>query len=400
MKQLIKGDKVLWGLLALLAVFSFLPIFSASSNLAYVLGKGTPWGHLLKHFIILGLGFLFMFAIHKIPFHYFKGVSVLMLPIVLLLLVYTIAQGTSIAGANASRWVQIPIIGLSFQSSALASVVLMIYTAFYLAKNKDRSPSFKASLLPLWVPVFLVVLLILPANFSTAGLIFVGVCILCFVGHYPIRHLLAIMGCGIVVLAFFFLIAKSFPEAIPNRVDTWVHRIEAFFENEGQSEGYQIEQAKIAIASGSIFGMGAGKSMMKNFLPHSSSDFIYAIVVEEFGLVGGIVLIMVFMLLLFRIIVIIHKTQDVFGKLMVFGLGIPIILQAFVNIGVALNVFPVTGQTLPMISSGGTSAWMTCISFGIILSVTVANQKQQDVAATETFEADSENPIVILSETT
>jgi cell division protein FtsW len=160
MFQALKGDKVLWGILGLLAIFSFLPIFSASSNLVYVVGKGTPWGYFMKHFVILTIGFVLLFSVHKIPSYYFRGISILMLPIVVLLLIYTATQGTVIAGANASRWIRIPIIGLSFQTSTLASVVLMTYSATYLSKLEEATPTFKSSLLRFWLPVFVVVLLI------------------------------------------------------------------------------------------------------------------------------------------------------------------------------------------------------------------------------------------------
>ena len=350
----LKGDKVLWGILALLAIFSFLPVFSASSNLAYVVGKGTPWGYLFKHFVILGIGFVLMFSTHKIPYNYFKGISILMLPVVMLLLLYTASQGTVIDGANASRWIRIPIIGLSFQTSTLASVIAMIYTARYFSKHKDKKISFKSSLIELWLPIFIVVLLIFPSNLSTAALLFLMVLIVSFVAGYPIKYLLTICGTGLALVMLFFLLIKSFPGVFPNRVDTWMSRIENFSSGESADGNYQVERAKTAIVTGKIFGVGAGKSRMKNFLPQSSSDFIYAIIVEEFGLIGGIGLIILYLLLLFRIVVISYKATDVFGKLVVIGLGIPIIFQAFINMGVALQVLPVTGQTLPMISSGGT----------------------------------------------
>ena len=178
MFQLLKGDKVLWGILALLAIFSFLPIFSASSNLVYVVGRGTHWGYLVKHFVILVIGFVLMYSIHKIPFHYFKGISILMLPVIILLLIYTASQGTTIDGANASRWVKIPLIGLSFQTSTLASVVIMVFTANHLSKPNLRSIKFSKSLIQLWLPVITVVLLIFPSNLSTAAILFVMVLIL------------------------------------------------------------------------------------------------------------------------------------------------------------------------------------------------------------------------------
>lgn len=396
MFDLLKGDKVLWGIVTLLAIFSFLPVFSASSNLVYVVGTGTPWGYLMKHFVILVIGFVLMYSIHKIPFHYFKGISILMLPVVLLLLIYTASQGTVIDGANASRWVKIPIIGLSFQTSTLAAVVLMIFTANHLSKPNLRQLKFSHSLLQLWLPVFAVVLLIFPSNLSTAALLFLMVVLLAFVAHYPLKYLLSICGMGLAAVLLFFVLVKAFPGAFPNRVDTWVKRIENFSSGKSDDGNYQVARAKTAIVSGKIFGLGAGKSRMKNFLPQSSSDFIYAIIVEEFGLIGGVGLITLYLLLLFRIVVIAHKAQNLFGKLTVIGLGIPIILQAFINIGVALQVLPVTGQNLPMISSGGTSAWMTCIAMGIILSVSARNESSP---IGQEISENLNNPIQILSET-
>lgn len=395
MFQILKGDKVLWGILALLAIFSFLPIFSASSNLVYVVGRGTPLGYLVKHFVILVIGFVLMYTVHNIPFHYFKGISILMLPIVVVLLVYTATQGTVIDGANASRWVKIPFIGLSFQTSALASVVVMVYTANYLSKPDLRSIKFSKSIIQLWLPVLVVVLLIFPSNLSTAALLFAMVLILAFVAHYPSRYLMTICGLGLAFVLLFFLLVKAFPESFPNRMDTWMSRIENFSSGKSNDGNYQVARAKTAIVSGKIFGLGAGKSRMKNFLPQSSSDFIYAIIVEEFGLIGGIGLILLYLLLLFRIVVIAHNTINLFGKLMVVGLGIPIIFQAFINIGVALQVLPVTGQNLPMISSGGTSAWMTCIAMGIILSVSAKRVMITDAPENEKMNT---NPISILSE--
>lgn len=395
MFQLLKGDKVLWGILALLAIFSFLPIFSASSNLVYVVGRGTHWGYLVKHFVILVVGFVLMYSIHKIPFHYFKGISILMLPVIILLLIYTASQGSTIDGANASRWVKIPLIGLSFQTSTLASVVIMVFTANHLSKPNLRSIKFSKSLIQLWLPVITVVLLIFPSNLSTAAILFVMVLILAFVAHYPLSYLITICGIGLAFVLLFFLLVKAFPGTFPNRIDTWVSRIENFSSGESEDGNYQIARAKTAIVSGKVFGLGAGKSRMKNFLPQSSSDFIYAIIVEEFGLVGGIGLILIYLLILFRIVVIIHNTMSLFGKLTVFGLGIPIIFQAFINIGVALQLLPVTGQNLPMISSGGTSAWMTCIAMGIILSVSV---KRVITNETQNKEEISLNPIRIISE--
>ena len=396
-KNIILGDRVLWVALALLSIFSFLPVFSASSNLTYVVGQGTPWSHLLKHFIVLLFGFGLMYGLHKIPYQYFKGISILALPLIILLLIYTASQGNLIAGANANRWIRIPIVGLSFQTSTLASIVLLAYVAHLMSKDNPKLYRLKTSILPLWLPVFLVILLILPANLSTSALLFFMVLILVFLGGYPIRYLLGMFCMGLLMALLFVLIAKAYPDWVPNRIDTWISRIENFNSAEDSGGNYQIERAKTAIATGGLLGLGAGKSVMKNFLPQSSSDFIYAIIVEEFGLVGGTALILLYLLVLFRIVVIAHKSDTVYGKLLVLGLGLPIIIQAFVNIAVALQVFPVTGQTLPLISSGGTAAWMTCIAFGMILSVSAGQKVESD--GLEDSEDKNENPLTILSET-
>ena len=389
----IKGDKAIWGVVALLALFSFLPVYSASSNLVYVVGNGTTVGHLLKHAMLLFLGFGVIYGVHKIPTHFFKGLSLIAMPIVLLLLAYTLAQGTTIDGANASRWIRLPLVGFTFQTSTLASVVLMIYVARYLTKIKDKIISFKESILPLWLPVFLVLILILPANFSTAAIIFFMVLLLCFMGGYPIRYLMGIIGAGILLLTLFVLLAKAVPDVFPNRVDTWISRVESFWDPADTEADYQIEKAKIAIATGGIVGSGAGKSVMKNFLPQSSSDFIYAIIVEEYGLIGGFAIMFFYLLLLFRIVVVANGSSSVFSKLLVVGVGLPIVFQALINMAVAVELFPVTGQTLPLISSGGTSIWMTCLAIGIVLSASNKNMEEEENAS----ELDDTNPLEVLS---
>lgn len=389
----IKGDKLIWAIAALLAIFSFLPVYSAASNLAYVGGSGNTFSFFLKHFMHLFLGFAIMYGVHKIPYRYFRGLSMVMIPIVLVLLVVTMLQGTTIDGANASRWIQIPFVGMSFQTSTLAAVVLMVYVARYLSKIQGKTISFVETLLPLWAPVFFVLILILPANFSTTAIIFLMVMMLTFIGGYPIKYLVIIIGSGLVALTLFILVAKAFPDAMDNRVDTWVSRIENFANGEDTEADYQIEKAKIAIASGEVFGRGPGKSRQKNFLPQSSSDFIFAIIIEEYGLAGGLFLLVLYSWLLFRIVIVSQKSDTVFGKLLVLGVGLPIIFQALINMAVAVELFPVTGQTLPLISSGGTSIWMTCLAIGIILSVSAKRQEDKE------NEINEDNPLEILSET-
>ena len=389
----IKGDRMIWAIVALLAIFSFLPVYSAASNLAYTGGDGQTFSYFIKHLVHLFLGFSIIYGVHKIPYRYFKGLSMVMFPVILILLLVTLLQGSSIDGANASRWIRVPFVGLTFQPSTLSALVLMVFVARYLTKIHDTGVSFKASIIPLWIPIFSVLILILPANLSTAFIIFSMLMVLAFLGGYPLKYLGAVAGLGIVLFIFFIFSVKAFPEAMPNRVDTWTSRIENFLDNEDTAEDYQIEKAKIAIASGSIYGLGPGKSVQKNFLPQSSSDFIFAIIIEEYGLLGGLFLLTLYLLLLFRIVIVAQKADSVFGKLLSIGAGLPIVFQALINMGVAVELFPVTGQTLPLISSGGTSIWVTCLAIGIILSVSAKREEIRNE------QGEAQHPLEILSET-
>ncbi len=383
---------MIWAIVALLAIFSFLPVYSAASNLAYTYGDGQTFSYLVKHFVHLFLGFSIIYGIHRIPYRYFKGLSMVMFPVVLILLLVTLLQGTTIDGANASRWIRVPFVGFTFQPSTLAALVLMVFVARYLSKVFEQKITFKSSLVPLWLPVFVVLILILPANFSTTAIIFTMILVLAFLGGYPLKYLGAIVGSGLLVLAFFVLLAKAFPETMPNRVDTWTSRIANFMDDHDSEEDYQIEKAKIAIATGSLYGLGPGKSVQKNFLPQSSSDFIFAIIIEEYGLLGGLFLLILYLLLLFRIVIVAQKAETVFAKLLTIGVGLPIIFQALINMGVAVELFPVTGQTLPLISSGGTSIWVTCLGIGIILSVSAKREEIKNQYEGE------QHPLEILSE--
>jgi cell division protein FtsW len=272
----------------------------------------------------------------------------------------------------------------------MAIVILMVYTSFYLSKNYNKKISFNQSILPLWTPILLVLILILPSNFSTAAMIFMMILTLIFIGRYPLKYLLGIIFSGLFFLSIFVLLAKSYPDLMPNRIDTWANRIDNFIGEESIESNYQIIRAKSAIATGSIFGVGAGKSAMKNLLPQSTSDFIYAIITEEYGTIGAISILLLYTLLLFRIIIVSYKSQTVFGQLLALGVGLPIIFQAFINMGVAVQLFPVTGQPLPLISTGGTSIWMTFLALGIVLSVSVNKIDEETV--------DYNNPLNVLSE--
>jgi cell division protein FtsW len=316
-----------------------------------------------------------------------------MIPVIIVLLAYTIFQPVmSDSMTNSSRWIKIPVLGFTFQPSTLASSILLIYIARYLAKIKDDVVTFSKTILPLWVPVFIVVALIFPANFSTAAILFVLVLIICFLGGYPIKYLSLIIASGFLLLTLFILTVKAYPELMPNRVDTWTNRIENFINSENTESNYQIEKAKIAIATGGIKGLGPGKSIQKNFLPQSSSDFIYAIIIEEFGLIGGLFLVILYLWFLFRVVIISNKSESIFGSLLAISMGLPIVFQAFINMSVSVELMPVTGQTLPLISSGGTSIWMTCLSIGIILSVSKNYELENEII-------DQNNPLEILKET-
>ena len=383
----IRGDKIIWTIVSLLALFSFLPVYSASSNF----GNDFILSNIIKHIAIVFIGMLIMYATHLIPYRYFKGLSIICLPIIILLLFFTALQGNVIEGANANRWIKLPVVGLSFQPSSMAIVILMVYTSFYLSKIYNKQTSFKQSILPLWTPILIIILLILPSNFSTAAMIFMMILTLIFIGRYPLKYLLGIIFSGVFCLSMFILVAKSYPDLMPNRIDTWTNRIDNFLGEANSESNYQIIRAKSAIATGSVFGVGAGKSAMKNLLPQSTSDFIYAIITEEYGTVGAISVLLLYTLLLFRIIIVSYKSKTVFGQLLALGVGLPIIFQAFINMGVAVQLFPVTGQPLPLISTGGTSIWMTFLALGILLSVSVNRINDENF--------DHRNPLNILSET-
>ena len=383
----IKGDKIIWSIVLLLAIFSFLPVYSASSNF----GNGFILSNLIKHVAIVLIGIVIMYSIHLIPYKYFKGLSLIFLPFIIAILLFTSLQGNLIDGANASRWIKLPIIGLSFQPSSMATVILMVYVSFYLSKNYNKNTNFSKTIFPLWIPIILVVFLILPSNFSTAAMIFLMIITLIFIGGYPFKYLLGIGFSGIILFSLFFLTVKNYPDLMPNRIDTWVSRIENFTSSENSENNYQILRAKSAIATGMVFGVGAGKSSMKNILPQSTSDFIYAIITEEYGTIGAISILLLYLLLLFRIIIVSYKSDTIFGQLLALGAGLPIIFQAFINMGVAVQLFPVTGQPLPLISTGGTSIWMTFLALGIVLSVSTNRKPKSELS--------SDNPINILSGT-
>ena len=367
----LKGDKIIWIVVLSLSIFSFLPVYSGSSNF----GVNLIFSSVFKHVAIIFIGIIIMYATHLIDYKYPRGLSLIILPLAILLLFITALQGNEVNGANASRWISIPLINISFQPSSIASIFLLIYTSNYISKTHEKKLNFSNSFIKLWLPIFLVVMLVLPSNFSTAFMIFSLCLILIFIGQYPIKNILLIV-LSIVILATSFVgLSKKYPEMFPNRVDTWSNRIENFINPSIDNDAnYQINRAKAAIATGSLFGVGAGKSSMKYILPQSTSDFIFSIITEEYGLFISIIILLLYIILLFRIVIIAYKAKNSFGQLVSLAVGLPIVFQALINMGVAVQLFPVTGQPLPLISTGGTSIWTTFFAFGILLSVSRNNQ--------------------------
>jgi hypothetical protein len=371
-RQYLKGDISLWGVVLLFVFLSFLPVYSSSSNLVYMeKAKISTFGYLLRHTALVSVGVLLIYLIHIFPYRYFRPLARLGLLLAWVLLFFVLLKGTTIKGANASRWIDF--FGVSFQPSAMAMVVLPMYVASYLAEVYGTKVSFVDSILPLWLPVGITVGLVTLPNFSTGAIMYTMVLMLLFIGRYPIRHILLSFLFVIMLSGLFFLFIKAFPDAFPHRADTWKSRIETFFSKD-KEENYQSERAKMAIVSGGFWGKGAGKSVMKNLLPQGSSDFIFAIVVEEYGLWGGVGLILLFIIMLVRFVVISLKATTIFGKLLVLGVGIPIVFQGFINMGVSVGLLPITGQNLPFFTTGGTSIWMTCIALGIVLSVSAKTE--------------------------
>ncbi len=360
----IKGDKYIWTIAILLSLVSIVLVYSASSHLAFAYKQGNTLSFLFKHLMHLGIGFFIMWVLSKVPYKYFYNTSIFIFGFAVLLVIWAISGGESISGANASRWIRVA--GFSFQPSELAKVALFVLLARNLVQYKDSLLSFKKSFLPILVPVIVICGLILPSNFSTSAMIFMISFLIMFVGRYSLKWLGVMVLIGVGFLATFYIVVTNFPH-ISNRIATWNSRIECYFDADCKS--YQVNQAKMAIARGGVWGQGPGKSVQKYFLPQSSSDFVYAVIVEEYGRVGGLLVILLYLFLLFRVLRIASKCDDDFAILLVIGLGLSIISQAFINMAVAVNLLPVTGQTLPLISAGGSSVWMTCAALGLILSI-------------------------------
>lgn len=361
----LKGDKVIWAIMLVLSLISILVVYSAIVTLAHKFKQGNTEYYLIKHVVIISLGFGLTYLFHRIKYTVFSKVAQIGFILSIPLLLYTLLRGVS--AGEASRWLEIPGLGLTFQTSDIAKLMLLMYVARVLTTKQEQLGEFKLLFRYLLLPIGIVCVLILPANFSTAALLFMNCVFLMFIGRVKIRFLLYIFGACLAFSLLLGVIVYQFPNAIP-RGGTWKARIENYSKGDSKSN-YQSEQAKIAIATGGVIGKGPGNSTQRAFLPQASSDFIYAIIIEEYGLMIGFLMLFLYMIFLFRGIRIMRDSDKTFGGFLASGLAFSLVFQALINMAVAVNLFPVTGQPLPLVSMGGTSIWFTCIAIGIILSV-------------------------------
>lgn len=367
-----QGDRVIWIIAVLLAVFSLLAVYSSTGTLAYKFQSGNTEYYLLKHFGILIFGFGIMFVAHLVPYWYYSRISQLLLYIVIPLLALTLIAGTNIN--QASRWLTLPGTNITFQTSDFAKLVLVMFVARKLAKSQETIQDWKTGFRPVIIPVIMITLLILPANFSTAAVVFVTAVVIMFIGRVSMKYIGIMIGSGVGLLLLMLLIATVKPDILP-RMETWSARIESFTDD--SQESYQVQQSKIAIATGGFFGKMPGNSIQRNYLPHPYSDFIFAIIVEEYGLLGASFVVLLYLMLLFRGVRLANKAPGTFGAFLAIGLSFSLVFQAMINMAVAVNLLPVTGQPLPLISMGGTSIWFACLTIGIILSVSRSTEEEE-----------------------
>jgi cell division protein FtsW len=362
-----KGDKAIWGLVALFMVYSLLAVYSSSVGVAFMKYGGNTTYFLRSQFFMLALSLLIIVVVHYLPYRIYFSMAGLILIGSVGLLILTFAFGSRVN--EATRWLVIPGTGFRLQTSDVAKVALVIYLARSLAKYQKDLKNFMVVTKYFIFPVAVVSGLILPENLSTAVMVFVISMIIMFIGRVPVRFLLAYIGIAVVVLLLFAMLLTVIKK--DNRVEVWKNRIENFISGKADDDGdYQANQAKIAISTGGLFGKAPGKSTQRNMLPQSNSDFIFAIIIEEYGLLfGAVPLILAYMILLFRGITIARKCETAFPAFLVMGLIVMIVIQAMINMLVAVGLFPVTGQTLPMVSWGRTSVLMMSFSLGAILSV-------------------------------
>ncbi len=367
----IKGDKVIWMVVIFLSLVSLLLVYSSTGALAYKKQGGNTEYYFIRHLIILVLGLVIMFGAHLIKYTIYARIANILVILAIPVLGYTLFSGQEIN--EASRWIVVPIINMSFQSSDLGKLALVIFLARFLTVKQNDIKDFKKGFLPVMIFIGLICGLILPANLSTSVLLFLTCVIMLFIGRVSLKHLGQMLFVAITVLSIFLLILTNSSDQ--GRLGTWKKRIESFNGNNPELN-YQSNQAKIAIASGYPLGKGPGNSTQRNFIPHPYSDFIYAIIIEEYGILGGTLVLLAYLILLFRAVRIAIKSPGTFGAFLALGLSLMLVFQAMVNMLVATDLMPVTGQPLPLISMGGTSLWFTSISFGIILSVSKEIDKE------------------------
>ncbi len=384
-KKNIKGDKVIWGVIIGLTIFSLLAVYSSTGSLSYRRHGGSMIYFLFKQSFFLGIGLVSIYAIHLIPYKYFLKLSQILLFISVPLLLFTLVMGTSLN--SAARWLTVPGLGITIQTSDFAKLALVMYIARVLSLKQENISSFKEAFLPIIIPVVIICGLILPANLSTALMVGVVSIILMFIGRIPIKYIMLVVGVGAAFLVIFVLIAPYLN--LDGRMGTWKSRIENFAGGGSDDDNFQAEQSKIAIATGGILGKGPGNSVQRNFLPHPYSDFIYAIIVEEYGMIGGILVLALYLYLLFRAGTIVRKCDRTFPAFLTIGLSVMLVFQAMINMAVAVNLFPVTGQTLPLVSMGGSSLLFSSAAFGIILSV--SRELEKEKVAETAIEANSTN---------
>ncbi len=376
-----KGDKVIWAIVVILTLVSLLVVYSSTGSLAYKYSKSTE-SFLFKQFAFIILGVLVIYFAHRVNYTIYSRIALILFLVSIPLLLYTLFFGVQLNAG--SRWIKLPVINMTFQTSDLAKLALFMYMSRQLSRKQAVIKDFKKGFLPIIIPVGIICLLIAPANLSTAILIAGTSVLLMFIGRVNTKHILATIGVAMIPALLLISIAVKYydkeehkPKELPSilsagRVPTWIGRIQTFIysNKEDQNEKlYQINQAKIAIASGGWFGKGPGNSNARNFLPHSYSDFIFAIILEEYGLLGGTFIVFIYLLFLYRCIRLYQKCPFAFGAFLALALSFTLVIQAIANMGVNVNVFPNTGVTLPLVSMGGSSFLFTCLSIGIILSV-------------------------------
>ncbi len=361
----IKGDKVIWSVILVLSFISLLAVYSSTGSLAYRMDKNASY-YLVKQLVVLGMGLVIIYLVHRVNYTKFARVAVLLYVISLPLLLFTLFFGATIN--EGSRWIKLPVINITFQSSDLAKLALFLFLARMLSMKQSSIKDLKKGFIPVLIPVFLTCALIAPANLSTALMLGGTCCILFFVGRVQSKHIAMLAVAGLISVALLFVFSKVTGFG---RADTWEQRIVDFVgSGDGEKEEvYQVLQGKIAIANGGLLGVGPGHSRQRDYLPEAYSDFIYCSIIEEYGLVGGAFIIGLYLLFLWRSILIFRRCPYAFGAFLAVGLSITLVFQAMLNMAVNVNLVPVTGLTLPMISMGGSSIWFTSIAIGIILSV-------------------------------